>query len=779
MAERFRVGIDVGGTFTHAVAVNNDSLEVTAHQVVPTTHRSEQGVAAGIISAFAGLKAKLPAESEIVFLAHSTTQATNALLEGDVAKVGVLALAGGLEAVKVRSDVSIGNVELAPGKLLESVSAVLDSNKEDFTRELDAKLAEFKSQGVEAVVAAEGFSVDDPRGEQQVEEAAQKANLPACATHEMSGLYGLSARTQTAVFNASILPKMIGTALLTKKALDSQAVKAPLMVMRSDGGVMSLEEVKRRPVLTLLSGPAAGIAACLMFLKASDALFLEVGGTSTDICMIKDGKAAVKSASIGGRDTFLRTLDSRTLGVAGGSMLGWRNGLSAGPRSAHLAGCEYCSFAKPQYVENLQASDLTVKEIKPFAGDHAYFVVVTPQGKQYALTTTCAANLLGLVPEDNYSRGNFDFVEKAFEALAAYLRSKGHDSGKMQENCQKWRDKYNRFGAGRGRSEVGQAGLKLGSDISKAESSGSRATNSSEGAKPVSPAEGWAWAALEAAGNIIIPVLRKLISDYKMEGRQVKLIGGGGGCAAIVPFMATQMELPFELARKAEVISAIGAALAMVRESLERSIVNPTAADLQNLRTEAMEAVLKMGAEPDSVEVNIEVDAQKNLVRAVAQGSIAFSNQGINNKPVSETERLKTLAAAGIPGCIYKLLGSTGFYYLYEGTNERKVFFGLFRKQERTIFVTDRQGSVRLQCPGAALEKGKSQNLVALLDSALQEHTSYGDAGALLPSLYVIGGHKICDLTSLVSREQILDLAKSELGDLKEDEQVFVIVVAD
>ena len=192
-----------------------------------------------------------------------------------------------------------------------------------------------------------------------------------------------------------------------------------------------------------------------------------------------------------------------------------------------------------------------------------------------------------------------------------------------------------------------------------------------------------------------------------------------------------------------------------------------------------MEAVLKMGAEPDSVEVNIEVDAQKNLVRAVAQGSIAFSNQGINNKPVSETERLKTLAAAGIPGCIYKLLGSTGFYYLYEGTNERKVFFGLFRKRERTIFVTDRQGSVRLQCPGAALEKGKSQNLVALLDSALQEHTSYGDAGALLPSLYVIGGHKICDLTSLVSREQILDLAKSELGDLKEDEQVFVIVVAD
>ena len=280
---KFRVGIDVGGTFTHAVAIDNDTLQVSAHCVAPTTHTHAQGVAAGIIEAFRGLCALLPKDAEIVFLAHSTTQATNALLEGDVAKVGIIALANGLEAVKVKSDTHVGDIELAPGKFLHTISAVLDPQAANFTTDLEAKLKEFKSEQVGAIVAAEGFSVDDPQGELKIVHAACQAGIPVCATHEMSGLYGLSARTQTAVFNASILPKMIATALMTKGALESQQVKAPLMVMRSDGGVMGIDEVQRRPVLTLLSGPAAGIAACLMFLTAPDVLFLEVGGTSTDI----------------------------------------------------------------------------------------------------------------------------------------------------------------------------------------------------------------------------------------------------------------------------------------------------------------------------------------------------------------------------------------------------------------------------------------------------------------------------------------------------------------
>lgn len=748
---KFRVGIDVGGTFTHAVAINNDTLQVSAHCVAPTTHTHAQGVAAGIIEAFRGLCALLPKDAEIVFLAHSTTQATNALLEGDVAKVGIITLANGLEAVKVKSDTHVGDIELAPGKFLHTISAVLDPQANNFEAELEAKIKEFKSEQVGAIVAAEGFSVDDPQGELKIISAACQAGVPACATHEMSGLYGLSARTQTAVFNASILPKMIATALMTKGALESQQVKAPLMVMRSDGGVMGIDEVQRRPVLTLLSGPAAGIAACLMFLKASDALFLEVGGTSTDICMIKDGHAAVKSASVGGRDTYLRTLDSRTLGVAGGSMVGWFNGLQIGPRSAHLAGYAYCAFAPESETESLKASDLKIKEVSPLAGDHPYFVVQTPSGQEYALTSTCAANILGLIPEGGYSSGNAKFAAVAFASLGQYLQTKGERP--QIAAWQKW-DAAQQTSAKANLSAWGWE------DQAQAES-----------------AQAWAWAALHKASEIIIPTLKKLISDYKMEDRRLKLIGGGGGCAAIVPFVASELGLPFELAQQAEVISAIGAALAMVRECVERSIVDPTPADLQNLRRQAEQAVIKMGAEADSVEVTVEVDAQKNLVRAIAQGAIAFSNKSSRSgQEVSEAERLEVLKTSGQPGSTYTLLGHTNFYYVYKSELERRIFFGLFKKKETTIWVTDIFGSARLQRPGATVEIGTVGNLRSFLEKILRDYTSYGDAGALLPSLHLVSGHKMCDLSTLVKAEQMLDLAASELGNLPEDEKVLAII---
>lgn len=706
-----RIGVDVGGTFTHAVAVDNENLEILGHKVVPTSHKAEAGVAQGIVEAFSSLYREM-ADNKLVFLAHSTTQATNALLEGDVAKAGIIGLAQGVEAVKAKNDMNVGSIELSPGKFLESELFLLNPDAEDFKDTLKKTLESLSGKGIKTAVAAEGFSVDDPRGENNILEACAGLGIPACATHEMSGLYGLRVRTRTAVLNASILPKMIQTALMTEKAIEENGSGAPLMIMRSDGGVMNLAEVRKRPVMTLLSGPAAGIAACLMFLKASDALFLEVGGTSTDICLIKDGRAAVRSAVIGGHPTYLRTLDSRTLGIAGGSMAGRDgNNVRIGPRSAHLAGFKYCAFANG----SLAGHNIKISEVSPLPGDPLYLVCENEAGERFAITSTCAANLLGYIKPGDYAAGSIEDIKAAFDAAAAFIGIKGDN-----------------------------------------------------------PAKELARRLMDAAAEKVIPTLKQLIADYKMEGRHLKLIGGGGGAGAIVPCVAEKIGMPCEIARHAEVISAIGAALAMVRDSVEKNIVNPSEEDLKKIRAEAEQSVVKMGADPETVEVTVEIDAQKNIVRATAVGNVEFSSEGADKKEISDEERLKALKEAAPGADSYEYAGNTGYYHIYASEKVSRVLFGLIKRKAKTVFVTDSRGSVRLQVPGGIAIKGKAANALAELKKIIDDHTSYGDAGALIPALHIAAGRKIIDMTTLASSEQVLGLAREEMSGAQGD--VFYIV---
>ena len=125
---KVRIGIDVGGTFTDVVVIDNESHALIGQLKFPTSHDAREGVALGIITALerAMQQFNLLAD-EVAFIAHSTTQATNALLEGDVAKVAVLGIGNGIEAMLARRASKIPPIELAPNKFLTADHVFINS----------------------------------------------------------------------------------------------------------------------------------------------------------------------------------------------------------------------------------------------------------------------------------------------------------------------------------------------------------------------------------------------------------------------------------------------------------------------------------------------------------------------------------------------------------------------------------------------------------------------------------------------------------------------------
>src|SRR4051795_12347692 len=345
----YRIGIDVGGTFTKAVLIDNATHEVAGRFSVLTTHSDPRGVAKGVVDVFRNVLVQSGVDpKEVIFLAHSTTQATNALLEGDVASVGVIGMSTRVESLLAKSQSAMKPIELAPGRYMKPANRFL--MKEKLTDEIIASaIEELKAEGAKVIVASSAFGVDDNEAEETVRRLAIEAGLAATCGNEITKLYGLTTRTRTAVINASILPKMIDTASMTEASVREAGITAPLMIMRGDGGVMDIAEMRRRPAMTMLSGPAASVAGALMYLKVSDGIYFEVGGTSTNIGVIRNGMPTVKYARVGGHDTYVNSLDVRVIGIAGGSMprVAGKEIVDVGPRSAHIAGLAYAAFADP------------------------------------------------------------------------------------------------------------------------------------------------------------------------------------------------------------------------------------------------------------------------------------------------------------------------------------------------------------------------------------------------------------------------------------------------
>ncbi|NIP62928.1 MAG: methylhydantoinase [Nitrosopumilaceae archaeon] len=418
---RIRIGVDVGGTFTKAVAIDVKTGQIISKSTVPTSHSAKKGVSEGIVDALSNLLSENNiGQDEIELISHSTTQAINALLESDTSKVGIVAMGVGPEKKNVIKRTCLKDAKINQNQDIKTTQSFLDTSHLLSEDEVVNAISELKNKGAEVIVATEAFGVDDPSNELFVMKNAAKLNVPATASHEISGVYGLEIRTLTAAVNASVLPKTFQVANFVEDAIRYTGVTAPLMIMKGDGGVTSMKTFKTKPILTILSGPAASVAGALLYLKITNGIFVEVGGTSTNICIIKNGKPEIRYVTIKDHPTCVRSMDVRILGVAGGSMVRLKNNRvwKVGPRSAHIAGLKYSCYAEPTDLKTGK-----IITIKPTKSDQEEYVGIKCHNGIYAITNTCAANALGLIEKNDYSYGNQESAKFALSKLADYLNT--------------------------------------------------------------------------------------------------------------------------------------------------------------------------------------------------------------------------------------------------------------------------------------------------------------------------------------------------------------------
>ena len=323
---RLGLGIDAGGTYTDVVMYDFHTDEVVQKAKSLTT---KWDFTIGIEKALDRLDAERLSKVELISI--STTLATNAIVEGRGQKVGLLIMPPyGLFSPSdithqpravVDGRMEIDGTELAP----------IDSAQ---VRRIVRDMVEQEQVGAFAVTGYASHA--NPSHELQIKTIIQDvAGLSVTCGHDVSELLNYRVRAQTAALNARIIPCLESLIDDVRTVLERRRIHAPVMVVKSDGSLMSVQTARQRPIETILSGPAASVAGARFLAEAQDAIVVDMGGTTTDTATIANGIVSTcdEGASVGGWRTHVRALDMRTLGLGGDSLVACEKyKLRIGPR---------------------------------------------------------------------------------------------------------------------------------------------------------------------------------------------------------------------------------------------------------------------------------------------------------------------------------------------------------------------------------------------------------------------------------------------------------------
>jgi N-methylhydantoinase A len=353
MTAAWRIGVDIGGTFTDLAVVSPDA-RLHVHKVPTVTADPSVGVVHALERAAARERVELrELLRRCAVFVHGSTVATNTVLEGKGARTALLTTDGFRDALEIRRGQRDDPWQhrapyppvLVPRLLRRPVRGRIDRAGDEREAlelsDVDAALDRVRDEGVEAVaVCLFNSFLNDAHERATVERVRSRFDGAVCASSAVAPVMGEFERTSTTVLNAYVAPRTLAYLHKLQERLASLGLGVPLLLVQSNGGAISIQELGDRPVTLLLSGPASGVGALNHYRRAigsDDLVSMEIGGTSCDVILMNRGNVAFTDLlDIGGYKCVTPAVDVHTIGAGGGTIahVDAAGLLQVGPRGA-------------------------------------------------------------------------------------------------------------------------------------------------------------------------------------------------------------------------------------------------------------------------------------------------------------------------------------------------------------------------------------------------------------------------------------------------------------
>jgi len=360
-----RLGIDVGGTHTDAVIIDKDKGVIAKHKV----KTDKDNLLETIILSLKEVTANQDI-SKIAAVNLSTTLSTNAIVENKIEPT----------ALFLSSGPGINPENFAIGNHTYIIKGSIDHRGTEVAAidnaQLNKYIQECKEKQIKVCAVAGKFSTRNNKHEVIIKEAAAPYCDYITMGHTLSGVLSFPRRAASAYYNSAvwrIYNNFIDSVL---KAMEDIGIRAPINILKADGGTMPLELSRKIPVESILSGPAASIMGIIALCNIKeDSVILDIGGTTTDIAIFAAGSPLVnrEGASLGGIPTLVRSLENRSIGIGGDSIIKIENGkVVTGPErpgpcmadgGANPCLIDALNFKKIIKYNNVEASERGIQEL--------------------------------------------------------------------------------------------------------------------------------------------------------------------------------------------------------------------------------------------------------------------------------------------------------------------------------------------------------------------------------------------------------------------------------